>query len=203
MKTVDFAGNHKSPSKVVCIGRNYAEHVAELGNPLPDNMVIFFKPNASISNELRAVAGEPVHYEAEICFGVEGGEFRYVGFGLDLTKRDLQAELKGKGLPWERSKAFRGSAVFGSFVPLRCSVDALSVELMIDGVRAQFGTVAEMIHKPESMLEEVATFTDLEDFDIVMSGTPKGVGCLKTGSDYEGVIRVGDIELVRTRWKAV
>ncbi|EDY83286.1 fumarylacetoacetate hydrolase family protein [Verrucomicrobiia bacterium DG1235] len=166
-------------------------------------MVIFFKPNAAISDDLHATHEEPLQYEGEISFGLVGGEFRYVGFGIDLTKRGLQSTLIEKSLPWERCKSFKGSAVFSGFVPLEGKVDELEVELLIDGVRAQCGSVAEMINKPADVLEEIKTFTDLEDYDIVMSGTPKGVGFVKAGSLYEGVIRKNGVELVRSSWRAL
>lgn len=202
MNYVQFQDKQKTPSKLVCIGRNYAAHAAELGNALPEQMVFFFKPNASISQRLKAFDGEPLHYEAEISFAVVGGTIRYVGFGLDLTKRKTQSSLKEKGLPWERSKAFRGAAVFSYFVPIDGDLGDLAVELLIDGVRTQFGSVAEMINKPAQILEEAASFIDLEDFDIVMTGTPSGVGELREGSLYEGVIWLGDKELVRASWRA-
>lgn len=202
MNAVEFSGTAKAPSKVVCVGRNYMEHISELGNEVPEQMVLFFKPNASISSELRSKDSEPLHYEAEICLGVEGGEFRYVGFGLDLTKRGLQSELKERGLPWERSKAFRGAAVLSQFVAIDSVIDSLQLELWIDGQLAQKGGVAEMINKPRSILEEVRSFVDLEDFDVVMTGTPKGVGVVKEGSLFEGVIlRDGEV-LFRQSWQA-
>lgn len=184
------------------MGRNYVAHISELGNVVPDRMVIFFKPNAAISDSLVATHGEALHYEGEISFGVVDGAFRYVGFGLDLTKRGLQQELISGSLPWERCKAFSGSAVFSDFVPFDGDFEGLEVELRIDGERAQLGSVAEMINKPDAILKEIGEFTDLEDYDIVMTGTPKGVGLVKAGSVYEGVIRRNGVELVRGSWVA-
>lgn len=123
MNLVEFDGIQRTPSKIVCVGRNYTEHIEELGNPVPEQMVLFFKPNASISDELRARHEEPLHYEGEICFGIENGVYRYLGFGLDLTKRGAQKALKERGLPWERCKAFKGSALFSRFVPIEDGID--------------------------------------------------------------------------------
>ena len=95
-----------SPSKVVCIGRNYLEHIQELSNVVPDEMVVFNKPSTSIASQLHSFHDEQLHYEAEICFIVKSGQFSAVGVGLDLTKRKLQSNLKSKGLPWERAKGF-------------------------------------------------------------------------------------------------
>lgn len=202
MKTVKFGGSEQIPSKVVCIGRNYLAHISELGNTVPEEMVFFFKPNGAISNELRSFRGEALHYEGEICFGVEAGEFRYVGFGLDLTKRETQSRLKLKGLPWERAKAFKGAALFSDFVPIRAGLDQLELELLIDGERVQFGSIDEMIHKPRSILAEAKSFIDLEDFDIVMSGTPSGVGPVRGGALFEGIVRQSGRELARGSWRA-
>ncbi len=202
MNSIDFSGKETLPSKVVCVGRNYAEHIAELGNEVPEDMVLFFKSNASISRVLRACDGEPLHYEGEICLGVENGEFRYVGFGLDLTKRELQSELKKKGLPWERCKAFRGAAVLSPLLRIEEGIDELELELRIDGELVQRGGVADMIYKPRDILEEIQTFVDLEDHDIVMTGTPKGVGVIKEGAVYEGTILKRGEPLLRHAWRA-
>ena len=187
---------------MVCVGRNYLSHIMELQNAVPDEMVLFFKPNASIGEALRAREGEALHFEGELCFGIEGGEMRYVGFGLDLTKRELQSSLREQGLPWERSKAFRGAALFSGFVPLRGAVEDLNLELWIDGERVQEGGVKDMIYGPEAILAEIGTVTDLVDFDVVMTGTPKGVGPVREGARYEGKVVQGGRELVRHVWRA-
>ncbi|MDW3642689.1 fumarylacetoacetate hydrolase family protein, partial [Vibrio sp. 1291-1] len=98
--------------KVLCVGRNYVEHIHELDNAIPEQMVVFNKPSTSVSTILRSFHQEPLHYEAEICFLIKDGQYAAVGLGLDLTKRGLQSSLKKQGLPWERAKAFDGSAVF-------------------------------------------------------------------------------------------
>ncbi|MDQ8180219.1 fumarylacetoacetate hydrolase family protein [Pelagicoccus sp. SDUM812005] len=202
MKAVNFSGVERFPSKLLCVGRNYVEHIEELGNAIPEQMVLFFKPNASIGSVLRAEDGEALHYEGEICFGVEEGQFRYVGFGLDLTKRELQGRLRAEGLPWERSKAFRGAGLFSAFVPFEGAMEDLSLQLWIDGVLAQEGGVKQMINKPQEILDELLAVTDLEDFDIVMTGTPAGVGRVSAGSRFEGVVLCSGKELVRCSWEA-
>ena len=119
--------NHKEwyPSKVVCIGRNYTEHIHELNNEVPSEMVFFIKPNSSISTQLSFPKGvKSCHYEAEISFMIQKGKITAVGFGLDLTLREVQTQLKAKGLPWERAKSFLGSAVFSPFVPFDAPFDA-------------------------------------------------------------------------------
>ncbi len=103
MKSVMWEGEPVYPSKVVCIGRNYAENIRELDNEASPEPVIFLKPNSAISADIHSSKSELIHYEGEITFLVRSGELSGVGFGLDLTKRDLQHELKSKGLPWERA----------------------------------------------------------------------------------------------------
>ena len=85
------------PSKIVCVGRNYVDHIRELNNEMPDQMVVFMKPNSAIADELQSTHEEQLHYEGEICFVVQNQQISAVGFGLDLTKRGLQGRLKAKG----------------------------------------------------------------------------------------------------------
>jgi len=149
MNTIRLESEHIAPSKIVCIGRNYLEHIRELGNETPDDMVIFNKPNSSISSRLLAARDEPLHYEGEICFMVRDGALHALGFGLDLTQRELQSKLKAKGLPWERAKAFDGAACFSDFVALGDTpLDSLSLQLEVDGELRQQGGYELMMYKP-------------------------------------------------------
>ena len=129
MKSVIVDNKAITPTKIICIGRNYVEHIAELGNEIPDEMVVFNKPNSAISTELLSFHQEPLHYEAELCFVIKNQKFCSFGIGLDLTKRGLQSKLKAKGLPWERAKSFDGSAVFSDFVAIDDVDASLSFEL--------------------------------------------------------------------------
>lgn len=203
MKTVNFNGAQITPSKVVCIGRNYVEHIAELGNDIPDDMVVFLKPNSAITDQLYAFHQEPLHYEAELCFLYQQGKFIAVALGLDLTKRDLQAKLKAKGLPWERSKAFNGAAVFSEFVQLDTIDNNLSLTLEINTTLTQSGGVELMMYKPEAILAQLSSFMTLEDGDIVMTGTPKGVGEVIAGNTFVGKVKKGNKMLVSASWLAI
>ena len=196
MRTVVVDSKRVAPSKVVCVGRNYVEHIQELNNEIPTSMVIFMKPNSAISEVL--VSGKnPLHYEGEISFLIKQGRVSAVGFGLDLTNRVLQNELKEKGLPWERAKAFDGAGVFSPFVSIdESEVEKLSMQLWINGVLTQEGGVDLMIHKPLEIIEEINSFSSLIDNDIVMSGTPKGVGSFKSGDVFVGKIFVGKKEIL-------
>ena len=124
------------------------------------------------------------------------GARRGVGFGLDLTKRETQTKLKAAGLPWERSKAFTGSAIFSEFVTAPDTLTQLGVELRVDDVLRQKGDVSLMLYPPEVMLAELRHFLILEDFDIVMTGTPVGVGAVRAGERFHGRVLDREQELV-------
>lgn len=190
------------PSKIICIGRNYVDHIAELGNEVPDEMVVFLKPNSAISSQLKSFHQEVLHYEAELCFLYQQGMFSAVAVGLDLTKRTLQAQLKAKGLPWERAKAFNGAAVFSDFVLINEIDNDLSLALSIDGNLTQAGGVELMMVKPDDILTQLQDFIDLEDGDIVMTGTPKGVGQIVSGSQFIAKVTCQDKTLVSATWLA-
>ena len=203
MKSIRVNGKNVMPSKVVCIGRNYVEHINELGNEIPAEMVVFMKPNSAISHQLISYHEEPIHYEGELCFLVKNGAFSAVGFGLDLTKRDLQSQLKDKGLPWERAKAFNGSAVFSEFVPMAEITAELSFTLTINGGLKQSGNIAHTIYKPNEILTELKKFLTLNDGDIVMTGTPKGVGVIHQGDRFVGEVKYKEATLVTVNWLSV
>ncbi len=190
------------PSKIICIGRNYVDHIAELGNEFPDEMVVFLKPNSAISTQLQCFHQEALHYEAELCFLYQQGRFSAVAVGLDLTKRRLQAKLKAKGLPWERAKAFNGAAVFSDFVLIDKIDNSLSLTLSIDGNIIQAGGVELMMVKPDEILTQLQDFIDLEDGDIVMTGTPKGVGEIVSDSKFIGQVICQGKTLVSATWLA-
>lgn len=203
MNTVLVGQTHVTPSKVVCIGRNYVEHITELNNAVPDQMVVFNKPNSAISEQLHCFHQEQLHYESELSFLVRDGRLAAVAFGLDLTKRGLQSTLKGKGLPWERAKAFDGAAVFSQFVALDgLDINDLSIELTINETLVQQGHISQMIHSPQAMLEELSTYTTLDDNDILMTGTPKGVGTIAKGDRFLGIVKCQGKTLIEASWQA-
>ena len=199
MNVVVFDSKPRTPSKIVCVGRNYVEHIAELNNEVPDSMILFNKPNSALSSTLRYV-DEDCHFESEISFLVEAGRFVGVGFGLDLTKRALQAQLKAKGLPWERAKAFDGAAVFSDFAPFDGDVSSLRLELFVNEKLTQAASPALMIHKPDAILAEIKSFMTLHDNDIVMTGTPKGVAPYKRGDVFTGKIHTASRVLIEKTW---
>ena len=200
MKAIQCDNKAVYPSKVVCIGRNYIAHINELNNEIPDQAVIFLKPNSAISSEIYDNAVDEIHYEGEISFLIESGKISAVGFGLDLTKRDIQIALKAKGLPWELAKAFDNSAVFSEFKSFDGNIDHLRMELYINGELVQQGGCDLMLFKPQSILAEVNSFLTLEDGDVIMSGTPSGVGKVISGDEFIGKVFEQDTLIVEQRW---
>jgi len=199
MNTILFNAAAIIPSKIVCIGRNYVEHIHELNNEIPSSMVVFNKPNSAVTNILRFITPD-TRFEGEICFLIMDGKIAGIGFGLDLTKAELQNHLKSKGLPWERAKGFDGSAVLGKFVPFSGNVETLRMTLHINGSLIQEANYDLMIYKPREMIEEIKTFMSFEDGDIIMSGTPKGVNTYSIGDTFVGRIYSKDRLLVESQW---
>ena len=192
------------PSKVVCIGRNYMDHIAELNNEVPEEMVFFIKPNSEISHSLVFPKGQnSCHYEAEISFLIEDNKITGVAFGLDLTLRETQSKLKEKGLPWERAKAFDKAAVFSNFVSFNGDITKLEIELYINSELKQKGDYSLMINKPEEIIKEARTFLSFEDGDILMSGTPKGVGSFKIGDIFVGKILYNSKVIIEERFEVL
>lgn len=200
MKSIVVNGNLICPSKVVCIGRNYVDHIKELSNEIPEQMVIFVKPNSAIYSEIESTKDGDLHYEGEISFIINAGKISAVGFGLDLTKRALQSTLKKAGLPWERAKGFDKSAVFSEFVHFDCQLEDLSLQLSINNILIQEANFALMINKPQQIIAEVSSFMSLDDGDIIMTGTPKGVGPVLRGDQFIGRIYDGKQLLIEKHW---
>lgn len=203
MNSIIVDGKKIKPSKVVCVGRNYVEHVKELNNAIPDAMVVFNKPNSSITTTLRAFHQEPLHYEGEICFVIKNKKIQAVGFGLDLTKRELQSTLKVKQLPWERAKAFNGSAVLSKFVSISDgNWQGLSLELLINGLKVQAGGVNQMLYTPDHIVQDILSYSSLENGDVIMTGTPSGVGVVHQGDIFTGRIKQYEHVLLEAQWVA-
>jgi len=200
MKSVIWDGKAICPSKIVCIGRNYAEHIKEFDNKASLEPVIFIKPNSAISNEVHSSKSELVHYEGEMTFLISSGKLSGVGFGLDLTKRDLQYKFMDKGWPWERAKSFDRSAVFSEFVTFKGDICDLRMEFYINDVLVQFGNHGLMLNKPPQLLNEAKSFLSFEDGDLLMTGTPKGVGSVNSGDKYLGKIFEKEKLVVEGSW---
>jgi 2-keto-4-pentenoate hydratase/2-oxohepta-3-ene-1,7-dioic acid hydratase in catechol pathway len=201
MQQISLDGQWLTPSKIICIGRNYVEHINELGNEMPTEPVIFIKPNSAITDAMTFDPQEDIHYEAELTFVVQDGALSGVGIGLDLTKRAVQSQLKVKGLPWERAKSFDGSAVLSNFVSIPGRIEELSLELYINGELTQLAIFDLMLHKPNDILAEVSAFMTCEDGDLIMTGTPKGVGSIQLGATFMARVLSKQQTILENTWK--
>lgn len=200
-KYVDGTNIHFPVGKVVCIGRNYAEHAKELDNPVPTEPLLFIKPGSCVVQleggfAIPAERGS-VHYEAEIAVLIgkplsakpsrEEVLDAISGFApaLDLTLRDKQAELKAKGLPWEVAKSFDGAAVIAPFVVGSTFPDLsdIGIRLTINGEVRQDGNSAQMLNPIVPMIQYMAGCFSLQAGDVILTGTPAGVGPLNAGDE--------------------
>jgi 2-keto-4-pentenoate hydratase/2-oxohepta-3-ene-1,7-dioic acid hydratase in catechol pathway len=203
MNTINLETEQLAPSKIVCVGRNYTAHIAELNNETPAQMVLFNKPNSAIGEQLLAQHNNDVlHYETELCFVVKNNRLAGVGLGLDLTKREVQAKLKNKGLPWERAKAFDGSVLLTPFVELSDEMHHFTFELKINEQLIQQGNSDFMLHKPAQILAEISEFMRLVDGDVIMTGTPAGVGEVTAGNIFSVALYANEQCLLEHQWRA-
>lgn len=194
--------------KIVCVGRNYAEHARELNNPLPAAPLLFIKPATSAADLSRPLAlarrDEPVHFETELALligkrlsdaGPEQAERAVagIGLGLDLTLRELQSRLKDRGHPWEIAKAFDGACPLSPFMALDAVPDwpALRFTLSINGELRQRGLVSDMLFPIPELLAEMSRHFTLLPGDVVLTGTPAGVGVLEAGAELTFTLEGG------------
>ena len=191
--------------KIICIGRNYSEHAKELGNAVPEEPVIFMKPKSALftpgmSFYYPAFTNE-LHYEGELVFKIcKNGkhiESKYawqyymeVTVGIDFTARDLQSNLKKKGLPWEKAKSFDQSAAVGKFVKLDDLEDKKNIKFQLykNGELVQDGQSNHMIFSINSILEDASQYFTLNIGDLIFTGTPVGVGETVVGDLLEGFL---------------
>lgn len=203
MQSIKLGTEKLTPTKVVCVGRNYTAHIAELNNETPEQMVLFNKPNSAITSTLLSEHNNDVlHYETELCFVIKNKQIAGVGLGLDLTKRTVQSKLKNKGLPWERAKAFDSSVILTDFVEHSDAAQHFTFELKINDKVTQQGDTHFMLHKPDQILKEISEFTSLEDGDIIMTGTPSGVGEVKRGNTFSVGLYFNEKCLLAQQWVA-
>lgn len=191
--------------KIICIGRNYAEHAKELKNDIPSEPVIFMKPkNALLLPEKPLFYPEftdDLHYECELVVKIcKNGKYvqerfarKYyeeVTVGIDFTARDLQQKQKEKGLPWEIAKAFDGSAAVGRFVPITAdrNINDLKFELKLNDQVVQEGHTRDMIFSINKIIEYVSQYFTLNIGDLIFTGTPSGVGAVNVYDKLEGFL---------------
>lgn len=185
--------------KIVCIGRNYGEHARELGNAVPDEPVIFLKPTTALIPAAGPIIlpafSRDVHHELELVYRIARRNGKAIAdqvtIGLDLTARDVQQELKSKGLPWEKAKAFDGSAyVADTFLAVESFPAGHHLEFMLkrNGHMVQCGHSGQMIFDVATLIAHVERYMALRTGDLLFTGTPAGVGPLAPGDRLEGYL---------------
>lgn len=200
--------------KIICIGRNYHAHIRELGNIVPADPVFFIKPETALLTRNRPFhypdfSGD-IHYEAELVLKIckTGREiapasaqdyFNGIGLGIDFTARDIQERAKKAGLPWFTAKGFDHSAPVSQFLPKSGFPDVNSIifSLRLNGTVVQEGDSSLMIYPFSEIIAHVSRFTTLRKGDLIFTGTPAGVGPVKTGDLLEGYI--GEIPVLKVR----
>lgn len=203
--------------KIICIGRNYTDHISELQNEKPEDPVIFLKPDTSILLKKQPFFipdfSEEVHYEVEVLVKIkkvgkhiqEKFAHKYydeIGLGIDFTARDLQQKLKEKGLPWEKAKAFDGAAVIGEKWLAKDSVadiNMLNFSLEKNGETVQKGNTELMLWKIDELIAYVSQFFTLKIGDIIFTGTPAGVGKVSPEDRLIGFIEDKQIFSIQTK----
>lgn len=201
--------------KFICVGRNYAAHAKEMGNALPEEPVIFLKPDTALlrNNSVFFLPSftDNIHYECELVFRISkdgkniserfaSSYIDAVTAGIDFTARTVQNKLKDKGLPWELSKAFDSSAAIGEFIPIdNFSLNDISFRLEKNGAAVQSTSSANMIFTPQKLISFVSAYITLRQGDMLFTGTPEGVAQIKKDDVLEGFI--GDKKLLSIRVK--
>ena len=191
--------------KIVCIGRNYTDHATELGNAVPSEPLFFFKPESAILHKDHPFAipewtGD-CHFEVEVVVRMDRAAkwisadhaarcYTTVGLGIDFTARDVQSTLKAAGKPWEKAKAFVGSAVVSrEFVPLDDlggNIQDVHFSLLRNGEEVQVGHTADMLFPVDELIAHVSKFSTFKTGDLLFTGTPAGVGPVQSGDHLEG-----------------
>jgi acylpyruvate hydrolase len=197
--------------KIICIGRNYALHIKELNNAVNENPVVFMKPETAVLQKRQPFSipgfSDDIHHEIELVLKInkvgkniaEKFAHKYfdeIGLGVDFTARDLQQQLKTKGLPWELAKAFDGSAPVGNFLDksLLDMKNGIDFHLLVNNELKQKGNSKDMIFSFSRIISFVSAYITLKKGDLIFTGTPEGVGKVKIGDKLEGFI--GDQKLI-------
>ena len=202
--------------KIICIGRNYADHIKELDNKIPEHPVIFLKPDTAILLKKQPFFipdfSNDVHHEVEILVRITkvgkhiDRKFAHkyydeIGLGIDFTARDLQQELKAQGLPWEKAKSFDGAAVVGNFISKATFKDINDVDFSLkkNGELVQEGNTSYMLWKIDALIEYISKYFTLKIGDIIFTGTPKGVSKVKSNDILTGYIEEKEVFSVKIK----
>jgi len=202
--------------KIICIGRNYADHAKELNNPVPNQPIYFLKPDSAVlpkKNPFFIPAfSNAIHHEIEVVLRIHRlGKsiqakfahkyYNQISVGIDFTARDIQARCKEKGHPWEIAKAFDGSAVLGEFLPKEevGDLNDLNFHLTVNGETRQQGNTRDMLFHFDRLIEYVSQFMTLKIGDLIFTGTPVGVGPVKPGDVLEGFLEEKQLFTVKVK----
>lgn len=214
MRQIKFTnGKTFIPGKIIGLGRNYLDHIRELGNAIPERAVIFCKPQSSLLEDGGTIIlpdfAQECHHELELAVLIGNSGKKIVAanaldhiagyaVALDLTLRDLQTQLKDKGLPWDIAKGFDTSCPLSDFVPADqvANPNNLGLQLKVNGVIRQQGNTAQMMRSIEEIIAEISIYFTLEPGDIILTGTPAGVAKINSGDVLEGSIeQVGTLKV--------
>jgi 2-keto-4-pentenoate hydratase/2-oxohepta-3-ene-1,7-dioic acid hydratase in catechol pathway len=202
--------------KIICIGRNYTDHIKELENERPTDPVVFLKPDTSILLKRQPFFipdfSSDVHHEVEVLVKISkvgkhiAKKFAHkyyddISLGIDFTARDLQAKLKAKGLPWEKAKAFDGAAVIGEWLPKSSfkNLDDINFSLKKNADIVQSGNTSLMLWKIDEIIEYISKYFTLKIGDIIFTGTPAGVGKVVANDRLEGFIEDKQLFLITVK----
>jgi 2-keto-4-pentenoate hydratase/2-oxohepta-3-ene-1,7-dioic acid hydratase in catechol pathway len=204
--------------KIICIGRNYAEHAAELGNPKTESPLFFLKPDSAILTKKHAFYlpdwTDDMHYEVEVVIKINrlgkaidkkfaNRYYSEIGLGIDFTARDVQTELKANGHPWEKAKAFDGSAVVSEkFIPLEelgGDVQNINFDLSLNNSLVQKGNTRDMIFSVDDLIVYLSKYMTIKTGDLIFTGTPAGVGAVESGDLLTGSLEGNPMLSVRIR----
>lgn len=202
--------------KIICIGRNYTDHIAELENEKPSDPVVFLKPDTSILLKKQPFFipdfSNDVHHEVEVLIRINRiGKYidkkfahKYyeeIGLGIDFTARDLQSQLKSKGLPWEKAKSFDGAAVVGNWVSKEEfeNLNDLNFHLEKNGDKVQIGNTSHMLWKIDEIIAYVSKYFTLKIGDIIFTGTPAGVSKVEANDELVGYLENKQLFSIRVK----
>lgn len=202
--------------KIICIGRNYTDHINELSNQRPEEPVVFIKPDSAVLPKEQDFYipefSNEIHYEVEVLVKIKkvgkhidkkfaNKYYDEIGLGIDFTARDLQSELKEKGLPWEKAKGFDGAAVIGNWVSTAKfkDVNNLNFSLFKNDEEVQKGNTSLMLWKIDELISYVSKFFMLKKGDVIFTGTPAGVGKIQANDYLSGVLEGQEVFTVKIK----
>lgn len=191
--------------KIICIGRNYSEHAKEMNAPVPTEPLLFLKPDTAIIKDNQPFYypdfSNDIHHEVELVLKIKkpgknidvkfaSNYYDEIGIGIDFTARDIQAKFKEKGMPWEKAKAFDGSAPVGKFIEKKkiANINNINFSLSINGNTVQKGNTKDLLFTFDTVISYASKFFTLKTGDLIFTGTPQGVGPVKIGDKLEASI---------------